>query len=92
MNSAISRAGDFVVDQRFVEEDSEDWLHISEDGLDAKLVGAMQSKADDGMDIDANDQQDTIANAQAEKLKGLASKVEKFVEGEGDVEGAIFGE
>ena len=45
------------------------------------------------MDVDANGaQEERLAEAQASKLKDLAKKVEEFVEGEGDLEGARFAE
>jgi len=36
--------------------------------------------------------EDRIAAEQASKLQNLAAKVEEFVEGEGDLEGATFEE
>ena len=45
------------------------------------------------MDVDDTEtDEDRLAKAQAEKLRDLAKKVEEFVEGEGDVEGARFAE
>ncbi len=52
-----------------------------------------KEKALDAMDVDpAEDDEDRIAKAQAARLQDLAKKVEQFVEGEGDVEGARFAE
>lgn len=47
----------------------------------------------DTMDIDEPAKaEDRLASAQAAKLQELATKVEQFVEGEGDIEGARFEE
>lgn len=50
-----------------------------------------ESKDPNGMDVDESPE-DRIASEQAKRLKDLASKVEIFIEGEGDVEGARFEE
>jgi hypothetical protein len=49
---------------------------------------------DTRMDVDSPDisEEDRVASEQAARLKDLASKVEQFVEGEGDIEGALFEE
>jgi len=39
-----------------------------------------------------NTAEDRVANEQASRLRNLAQKVEEFVEGEGDMEGAMFKE
>ena len=48
------------------------------------------------MDVDPLDEtespEDKLASEQAKKLKDLATKVENFVDGEGDLEGARFEE
>ena len=48
------------------------------------------------MDVDPPNKieslEDKLASEQAKKLKDLATKVENFVEGEGDLEGARFEE
>lgn len=48
----------------------------------------------DTMDIDdpGAEAENRLASAQAAKLQELATKVEQFVEGEGDLEGAQFEE
>ena len=52
-----------------------------------------KGKATDAMDVDVpEDDEDRVAKAQAERLRDLAKKVEQFVEGEGDLEGARFAE
>jgi hypothetical protein len=48
------------------------------------------------MDVDSSGEtespEDKLASEQAKRLKDLATKVENFVEGEGDLEGARFEE
>lgn len=49
----------------------------------------------DAMDVDKPNEDDDethLAQDQADKLKGLANKIERFVEGEGTLEGAVFEE
>ena len=83
------------------EEDSDDWLTIDgqefDKSLEASFAGATgNSKNSDAMDVDLPDKteslEDRLASVQAKKFKDLATKVENFVEGEGDLEGARFEE
>ena len=82
------------------EEDPDDWLNVDADDFDAMLEkaagGAHKGKGKEKattMDVDDTEtDEDRLAKAQAEKLRDLAKKVEEFVEGEGDVEGARFAE
>lgn len=83
------------------EEDNDDWLTIDaqefDKGLEASLAGATgNAKNSDAMDVDPPNEtespEDRLASEQAKKLKDLATKVENFVEGEGDLEGARFEE
>lgn len=68
------------------EEDPDQWLsdaeHVFEDMISKQAT------------IDSNEtlatDEDTLASKQATHLRQLANEVEKFVEGEGDVEGALF--
>lgn len=74
------------------EEDSEDWLTIDAENFDEYLENVMgrnatSTKADMP---DFDDEEERVANAQAARLQELASQVEEFVEGEGDLEGARF--
>ncbi|KIL70987.1 hypothetical protein M378DRAFT_66554 [Amanita muscaria Koide BX008] len=79
-------------------EDNDDWLNVDAQDFDELLEKTMgvskaeQRKPSDEMDMDENkdDAEERLASAQATKLKELATKVEKFVEGEGDMEGARF--
>ena len=81
------------------DEDSDEWLHVDAGDFDHMLestLGKPQSergKVSNAMDVDGpNDLEDRLAMEQAAQLKTLAGKVESFVEGEGDLEGARFEE
>lgn len=55
-------------------------------------MGAQTHEKPDDMDVDdpKDDSEEHLASEQASRLKDLAAKVEGFVEGEGDLEGARF--
>ncbi len=81
------------------QEDSDEWLNIDARDFDEMLEKTMASsnvearRPSDTMDIDEPAKaEDRLASAQAAKLQELATKVEQFVEGEGDIEGARFEE
>ena len=83
------------------EEDNDDWLTVDaqafDQGLEATLAGATgNGKNSDAMDVDSSSEtaslEDKLTSEQAQRLKDLATKVENFVEGEGDLEGARFEE
>ena len=83
------------------EEDIDDWLTIDaqefDQGLETALAGARgNEKHSNAMDVDLPSEggspEDMLASEQAKRLKDLATKVEIFVEGEGDLEGARFEE
>ncbi|GLB36447.1 putative SGT1-domain-containing protein [Lyophyllum shimeji] len=79
-----------------IEEDPDDWLNIDAQNFDAMLEQTMgkskSTSSADAMDVDKPQDEisaeDRLASTQAAKLKELAAKVESFVEGEGDIEGA----
>lgn len=92
-------AGDDFICRR--EEDPEDWLNVDEADFDAMLEktagqsAPTSSKVESAaMDVDSKPEtdEDRLANEQAEKLKKMAKKVEEFLEGKGDIEGARFQE
>jgi len=87
MNAALKAAGDIDF-SRCQEEEPDNWLDINEEDFDSVLQ--TMSNENPAMDIDQKEQQ--LAQDQASKLKSLAQKVEEFVEGEGDLEGARFEE
>jgi len=83
------------------EEDNDGWLTIDaqefDRGLEATFTEARgNGKKINAMDVDLPSEtespEDKLASEQAKRLKDLASKVENFVEGEGDLEGARFEE
>ncbi|THH09887.1 hypothetical protein EW145_g1723 [Phellinidium pouzarii] len=99
VNFAAAQAGESSTLSK-LEEDSDDWLNIDAENFDDKLAETMRSdpaklkplaKNKDAMDVDQSvENEDRQAEVQAEKLQGLAKKIEKFVEGEGTLEGAVF--
>lgn len=97
-NVAISQAQESALYVRG-DEDDDAWLDLDAENFDemlAKTVG--RAPGDVVMDVDDDDEtdptkaEDRKANEQATRLKDLASKVEQFVEGEGDLGGARFEE
>ncbi|KAF8807259.1 SGT1-domain-containing protein [Phlegmacium glaucopus] len=81
------------------DEDNDDWLTIDaqefDRGLEATLAESRgNEKNPNAMNVDspseAESPEDKLASEQAKRLKDLATKVENFVEGEGDLEGARF--
>ncbi|THH18092.1 hypothetical protein EW146_g2832 [Bondarzewia mesenterica] len=81
-------------------EDSDDWLNVDAQDFDRMLekrLGVYKSGAQaksDAMDVDHPEveqtEEDRIAKEQASKLQDLAKKVENFLGGKGDIEGAKF--
>ncbi|KAF9535493.1 SGT1 protein-domain-containing protein [Crepidotus variabilis] len=78
-------------------EDSDSWLNIDAEGFDQMLEqtfhsrGKVPDSAPRPMDVDGEQNtEDQVATEQAKRLKVLASKVEDFIGGEGDLEGAEF--
>jgi hypothetical protein len=72
-------------------------MNVDAEDFDTKLAETMRAhhgaEADaNAMDVDGTTAEDDIATAQADKLKGLARKIENFVEGEGTLEGAVMEE
>ncbi|KAL5495628.1 hypothetical protein ACEPAI_1091 [Sanghuangporus weigelae] len=99
VNNAIAQAGENPT-LPDLEEDPDDWMNIDAENFDQKLEDTLRSKTKgtsentDAMEVDqtasVEEQENRVAQAQADKLKGLASKIEKFVEDEGTLEGALF--
>ena len=98
MNAAIAKADDIGPSQDV--EDADDWLTVSAEDFDSVLQEKMRLNAvpntGHGMDIDhsprSEDGEDDLSKAQVTKLRDLAHKVDAFVSGKGDVEGAMFEE
>ncbi|KIK71348.1 hypothetical protein GYMLUDRAFT_147777 [Collybiopsis luxurians FD-317 M1] len=85
VNSAISRSPDDL-SPFDTDEDSDDWLNIDAENFE-DLLQRDRSKRSDAMDVDRKPAESTTSTSQ---LRDLASRVEEFIEGEGDVEGARF--
>ncbi|GBE78093.1 hypothetical protein SCP_0109750 [Sparassis crispa] len=97
VNMAVSQASDTLIPQIQQKETSDDWLNVDAADLDAMLEENLGGKSKsepevlaDAMDVDVEAAEDHVAKEQASRLQDLAKKVEEFVEGEGDVEGARF--
>lgn len=91
MNIALSQASD--VDLTVCgEEESDDWLSIDAEDFETMLQDTMGPTKPDADAMEVDNAEDRIASEQASKLQNLAKKVEEFVEGEGDLEGARFTE
>jgi hypothetical protein len=97
------QAGNEPIHATFEVEDSDDWLKIDAGDLDTMLentIGvARRTKPRpeaDPMKNSPESGEETIEsrinNDHAQKLQKLASKVEEFVDAEGDLEGALFEE
>lgn len=95
VNAAIANAGDLTPSQDL--DDPDDWLTVNAEDLDRVLQNNMSRNAprtNRKMDVDPHsetEEHDTT-HAQVAKLRDLAKKVDAFVTGEGDVEGAMFEE
>ena len=98
MNAAIAKADNLEPSQDV--EDADDWLTVSAEDFDSVLQEKMGlnviPKTGHGMDVDhsprSEDGEGDISKAQVTKLRDLAHKVDAFVSGKGDVEGAMFEE
>lgn len=103
-NTAILKASDDALQPSLsTDEDSDDWLNVDAEEFDTMLqqkLGKPSDKANqsnsDAMEVDKPDdvlaEEDERTKDQANRLNDLAKKVENFLEGKGDVEGAKFEE
>ncbi|PCH33386.1 SGT1-domain-containing protein [Wolfiporia cocos MD-104 SS10] len=94
-----SRAGNIALPEQ--DEDPDDWLNVNAEDFETMLEQNFGRKSQtpggsaNAMDIDhekpsTESEEDRVAKEQASRLQDLAKKVESFVEGEGDIEGARF--
>ncbi|KAJ7293224.1 SGT1 protein-domain-containing protein [Mycena rebaudengoi] len=93
VSAAISQASDRDVAPTVTVEDSDEWLNVDANDFEHMLETTMgSSKTQDAMQVDHEGEsaEDRLASEQASRLQNLASKVEEFVQGEGDLEGARF--
>ena len=96
MNTAVAQAPDSPLYVKG-DEDDDSWLNLNAEDFDDLLQQSTgRATRDPGNDMDVDDSpekaEERLAFDQAERLKEFASKVESFVEGEGDVDGARFEE
>ncbi|KAI6153350.1 SGT1 protein-domain-containing protein [Pisolithus tinctorius] len=89
-NMALSRASE-VLPNDVGPEDSDEWMNVDASSLDAMLTQSVNDGEPDIVDIGSDGQENSRSiQEQSGRLRDLASKVEQFVEGEGDLEGARF--
>jgi hypothetical protein len=89
MNAALKAAGDIDF-SKCPEEGSDNWLDVGAEDFNLQNMEPGRSSGVDTMGVDRKEEE--LAQDQALKLKSLAQKIEKFVEGEGDLDGALFDE
>jgi hypothetical protein len=95
VDRAIVNAGDLTPSQDL--EDPDDWLNVNAEDLDRVLQESMSHEAsrtghEMGVDPNSENEERDTTHAQVTKLRDLAKKVDAFVAGKGDVEGATFDE
>ncbi|KAJ7169523.1 SGT1 protein-domain-containing protein [Mycena filopes] len=94
VTAAISQTPVDALPSTNVEEDSDQWLNVDAKEFENMLETTMgTSRRQDAIEVDPNEEEsaeDRLASEQASRLQNLASKVEEFVEGEGDLDGARF--
>lgn len=102
MDAAVLEAGN-MTDFPAQPEDSEEWLNVKaedfDDMLNQKFGKSTQDtnksstmSVDGPADKDIAEQEEHLAKVQTSRLQDLAKQVEDFVEGEGDLSGAVFPE
>ncbi|KAH9007998.1 SGT1-domain-containing protein [Lactarius pseudohatsudake] len=84
VNAAIANAGDLTPSQDL--DDPDDWLTVNAEDLDPIQLPTQSHK----MEVDPESEEHDSTHAQVAKLRDLANKVDSFVTGEGDIEGAMF--
>ncbi|KAI0067764.1 hypothetical protein BV25DRAFT_1794079 [Artomyces pyxidatus] len=97
-NIAVLKAGELQPSDEAEEPD--EWLNVDAENFDALLEKRLNVAEDklhadvQAMDVDEPEDgraaENRLAEAQAKKMQHLAKKVETFLEGKGDVEGATF--
>ncbi|KAG6332331.1 hypothetical protein ID866_6759 [Astraeus odoratus] len=94
-NTALSRAEETLPDNGDP-EDSDEWMRVDASRFDDVLArGAMDNTTSkqhpSAMDVVSDEQEESwLEKEQSQRLRDLAAKIERFVEGEGDLEGARF--
>ncbi|KAJ7102279.1 SGT1 protein-domain-containing protein [Mycena belliarum] len=95
VTAAISKTPRVDLATTPVYEDNSEWLNVDAKDFENMLETTMGvSKTQAAMDVDPPNEEesvdDRLASEQASRLQHLAAKVEDFVEGKGDLEGARF--
>lgn len=98
VNAAIARADD--LGPSLDVEDDDDWLTVSAEDFDSawqekmRLNDAPSTSREKNVDHSPQSEngEDGVTKAQVAKLRDLAGKVDAFVTGDGDIEGAMFEE
>ncbi|KAH9176602.1 SGT1-domain-containing protein [Lactarius sanguifluus] len=91
VNAAIANAGDLTSSQDL--DDPDDWLTVNAEDLDRVLQDNMNHTThhtSHKMEVDPESEERDSTHAQVAQLRDLANKVDAFVTGEGDIEGAMF--
>ncbi|KAI0322311.1 SGT1-domain-containing protein [Amylostereum chailletii] len=95
VNEAISKADNLSLQHNDEPEDSDDWLNVDAQDFDTLLQARLGLKnpgsdlaSNDAMDVDKLDAR--VAKDQSARLQDLAKKVENFLDGKGNIEGAVF--
>ena len=86
--NAALKAADNIDSSKCPEEEPDNWLDIDAENFDSMLQDIAPGQSDGTGAMDVDQKEERLAQDQASKLKSLARKVEEFVEGEGDLEGA----
>ncbi|KAF8213416.1 SGT1 protein-domain-containing protein [Mycena galopus ATCC 62051] len=96
VTAAVSQTPADGLSSTDVYEDSDQWLNIDAKDFENMLETTMGSskQQENLMELDEEEAtaEERMASEQASRLKNLATKVEAFVEGKGDLEGATFEE
>ncbi|WWD22408.1 hypothetical protein CI109_106899 [Kwoniella shandongensis] len=91
VDCAVQSASDLPADSLSVdpsaEEDSESWLEVSPDELDGMM---MRASGRAPAETQTTDGKVELGEEHGQALQDLAKKVEEFVGGQGDIEGARF--
>jgi hypothetical protein len=90
----LSTAPKYLTEAPDETEDSDDWMNVDAANFDDMLERTRSQPQSQGMNVDSTsvDVEEMVTEEQTNKLQDFAAKVQKFVEGEGDVEGARFEE
>ncbi|KAL4068293.1 SGT1 protein-domain-containing protein [Scleroderma yunnanense] len=92
-NAALTRSPKTLSDTNRP-EDSDEWMKVDASSFDEVLTHAIDNaspeKDQSAMDVDSEGGGNRFIQEQSDKLHNLAQKIEQFVEGQGDLEGARF--